>query len=147
MEKIQFDSGLRAYKLGNGGVLRFNPGDPNVYARFMEAEDKFRQIEKDLVAEAQTVPGEDVGTAALLLMQKADKDMKELLAWVFGKHNDFQELLQGVNLLAVADNGERIITNLLVALQPVLVAGARRCAGEAAQAAVKKAENRRQSQC
>ena len=53
-------------------------------------------------------------------------------------------MIQGVNLLAVADNGERIITNFFEALQPVLVAGAKRCASQTAQAAVAKAKARRQ---
>lgn len=144
MEKIQFDSGIRSYKLGSG-TLRFNPGDPNVYIRFMEACDSFRGIEKDLVAQAKLLPGEDLGTAAVALLQKADKQMKDLLNGVF-VGNDFDKLLEGVNLLAVADNGERVITNLLKALEPVLLAGAQQCASHTAQAAAAKAQARR-SQC
>ena len=49
MEKLVFDSGVKEYKLGTGGVLRFNPSDPNVYARFMDAMDKIRAVEADLV--------------------------------------------------------------------------------------------------
>ena len=40
MEKISFDSGVKSYKINGTGVLRFNPGDPNVYARFLQAADK-----------------------------------------------------------------------------------------------------------
>ena len=40
-------------------------------------------------------------------------------------------------------NGERVITNLLYALQPVLVAGAQACAKEKTEEAVKKAKARR----
>ena len=36
----------------------------------------------------------------------------------------------GVNLLAMASNGQRVIGNLLDALQPVLLDGARQCAAE-----------------
>ena len=36
MEKIIFDGGLREYEVG-GGILSFNPSDPNVYTRFMDA--------------------------------------------------------------------------------------------------------------
>ena len=55
----------------------------------------------------------------------------------------FYAILQGVNLLAVTDSGERVITNLFEALQPVLVEGARRCASQTAQTAVAKANARR----
>ena len=47
---------------------------------------------------------------------------------------DFQKILSGVNLLAVADNGERVVTNLFAALEPVLVEGAKRCASQQAEA-------------
>lgn len=136
MEKIQFDSGLKSYKLGCG-QLRFNPSDPNVYARFMDACDSFRSIEKDLVAQAQCIQEEDLGTAALTLLQQADRKMKELLNQVF-LGNDFDKLLEGVNLLAVAENGQRVITNLLKALEPVLLSGARQCAAQAVQTAKAK---------
>ena len=83
--------------------------------------------------------GEDI----VKLMQHADEKMKEILNWVFGADNDFHKLLGGVNLLAVADNGERVVTNLFAALEPVLVEGARRCAGEQAAKAKAKREARR----
>ena len=144
MEKIQFDSGLKTYKLGSG-QLRFNPSDPNVYLRFMEACDSFRQVEQEVVDAAQCADQGDLGTAAVTLLRKADQKMKHLLGQVF-PGNDLESLLQGVNLLAVADNGERVITNLLKALEPVLVAGAKRCASQTAQAAKAKAQARR-AQC
>lgn len=143
MEKLHFDSGIQSYRVGEG-VLKFNPSDPNVYARFLEAAEKIQTVEQDLQQQAQSLVGEDAGSAAVKLMEQADKKIKELLAWVFGSHNDFDEMLQGVNLLAVADNGERVITNFFEALQPVLVAGAKRCASQTAQAAVAKAKARRQ---
>ena len=143
MEKLKFDSGMRSYRLGSGGVLQFNPGDPNVYARFLEAAEKIRTVETELVQQAQNLDVQDAGTAAVKLMEQADKKIKELLTWVFGSHNDFDDILQGVNLLAVTDSGERVITNLFAALQPVLVEGARRCASQTAQNAVAKANARR----
>ena len=143
MEKLHFDSGMRSYRLGSGGVLKFNPGDPNVYARFLEAAEKIRTVETDLQQQAQNLDVQDAGAAAVKLMEQADKKIKELLSWVFGSHNDFDVILQGVNLLAVTDSGERVITNLFEALQPVLVEGARRCASQTAQTAVAKANARR----
>lgn len=135
MDKIQFDSGVRAYRINGGGILRFNPGDPNLYARFLEAVEKLRAVEQELTRQAEDVQGADI----VMLMTKADEKMKGILNWVFGGENDFQQLLNGVNLLAVADNGERVVTNLFGALEPVLVEGAKRCADEqAAKARAKR---------
>lgn len=135
MDKIQFDSGVRAYRINGGGILRFNPGDPNLYARFLEAVEKLRAVEQELTRQAEDVQGADI----VMLMTKADEKMKGILNWVFGGENDFQQLLNGVNLLAVADNGERVVTNLFGALEPVLVEGAKRCADDqAAKARAKR---------
>lgn len=142
MEKISFDSGIKSYKINGAGVLRFNPGDPNVYARFLEAADKLQTVEAALAEEAKQLPQAD-GAAVVQLLNRADREMKGILAWVFGDGNDFDKILNGVNLLAVADNGQRVVTNLLEALQPVLVEGAERCAMEKVDTAVQKARKRR----
>ena len=128
MENIQFDSGIRTYRINGEGVLRFNPGDPNVYARFLEAVEKLKAAEEELTRQAESAKE----TQNVELMTQADEKLKNILGWVFGESNDFHKLLGGVNLLAVADNGERVITNLFTALEPVLVEGAKRCAGELA---------------
>ena len=146
MEKIMFDSGVKEYKINGGGVLRFNPGDPNVYARFLEAADKIRDVETALTEQAKGLEEQDSGKAAVLLMAHADKQMKEILSWVFGENNDFDKILGGVNLLAVAGNGERVVTNLFAALQPILVEGAKRCAEDKTREAVAKANARRNKQ-
>jgi hypothetical protein len=88
MEKIQFDSGIREYKLNGAGVLRFNPGDPNLYARFMDAAQKIQDIEKELAAQAR-----EEGASVVALLQTADRKMKETLSWVFGPGNDFDKVL------------------------------------------------------
>lgn len=142
MEKISFDSGVRSYKINGAGVLRFNPGDPNVYARFLQAADKLQEVEAALVAEAKTLPEAD-GAGVVQLLNRTDREMKGILSWVFGQENDFDKILGGVNLLAVADNGQRVVTNLLEALQPILVEGAERCAEEKVDAALQKAKSRR----
>ena len=144
MEKITFDSGVREFKLGSGGVLRFNPADPNLYARFMEAAEKIKAIEEELSAAAQAE--DHSGTAALVLLQSADEKMKQTLNWVFGEGADFDKLLGGVNLLAMGGNGERVVTNLFAALEPVLISGAKCCAGEQVQTAVARAKSRRAKQ-
>ena len=128
MQNIQFDSGIRTYRINGEGILRFNPGDPNVYARFLEAVEKLKEAEKELTEQAETAQDAQI----VELVAKADRKMKEILNWVFGEGNDFGQILKGVNLLAVADNGESVITNLFAALEPVLIAGAKRCAGDLA---------------
>ena len=140
MKKIQFDTGMEEFALG-GGVLRFNPGDPNLYARFLETAEKIKDLEKSLVEQAEKCDGS--AEALIRLLSQADMDMKQQLNHVFGQGNDFEALLQGVNLLAVATNGERVVTNLFTALEPVLLQGAQRCAGEKKAAAVAKAKTRR----
>lgn len=125
MEKIQFDSGVRSYRV-NGGILRFNPSDPNLYTRFLEAVEKLQKVEEELTLQADAAQGAEI----IKVMTAADEKMKGILNWVFGGDNDFCKLLGGVNLLAVAENGERVVTNLFAALEPVMIAGAKRCAGE-----------------
>ena len=140
MEKIQFDSGLRSYRINGGQVLRFNPGDPNLYARFLESVDKLKAVEEELTAKAQEEAAQS--EQILMLLTKADTRMKEILNWVFGGDNDFHKILSGINLLAVAENGERVITNLFAALEPVLVEGAKCCANQQAAQAKARRGNR-----
>ena len=66
----------------------------------------------------------------LTQLQLADRKIKELLSWVFGSHNDFEQILDGVSLLAVATNGQRVLQNLLDALEPILHKGLQECAAQ-----------------
>lgn len=126
MKRIKLDSGLEELAIGNG-ILRFNPKDPNLYVRFEQAVQKLEETEKSLVEKTP-----QSGIEAANLLHEADKKMKQILGWVFGPGNDFDQILGGVNLLAVAKNGERVVTNLFAALEPVLLQGARACAREKA---------------
>ncbi len=138
MEKITFDAGVKSYRINGGAVLKFNPADPNLYQRFMEAVEKIQELEKNILPEEAD---------PLQQLCLADKQVKETLSWVFGGGNDFDQLLGGVNLLAMASNGQRVITNLLEALLPVLTEGAKVCAGMQVEQAKAKARSRRESQC
>lgn len=146
MKNINFDSGIQEYKINKNGILRFNPGDPNVYARFMEASEKVQFVENDMTKKANESENSGNGSAVLQLLAEADKQMKEILNWVFGKGNDFDEIMEGVNLMAVATNGERVITNLLNALLPVIQEGATKCANQQIGDAVKNRAARRAKQ-
>lgn len=121
MKTITLDTGVEEFSFAGGGVLRFNPRDPNLYARFMEAEEELNALEADLSQQAKTC--EDTAKAMQLLRQ-ADGKVKELLNRVFGGGNDFHEALGGVSLLAVAGNGMMVVSNLMSALEEVLSAGA-----------------------
>lgn len=123
--KITFDSGLRKYELGNG-VLSFNPLDPNLYERFVEATKKLQHLEEEMLKSAKDA--EITGVDALVIIKDVDNKAKTILNNVFGGANDFDHMLAGVNLMAVATNGERVITNLMNALTPILEQGAKDCA-------------------
>lgn len=142
MQKLNFDLGIKEYEIG-GGVLRFNPGDPNVYSRFVAAADKLTGIEQRLTAKAKEFEGKKAGEAMLQLMEEADKETKELLSWIFGAQNDFEAIFCGANILGVGSNGERIITNFIHAVQPILEKGARSCAkNQVNQAKMNRAQRR-----
>ena len=124
MEKLTFDTGVKSYRVG-AGVLKFNPTDPNIYARFLETLDSLSAMEEELARAS--------GTDAVAALADADKRIKEKISYVFGGDNDMEAIFSGVSLLAVGTNGERLITNFLAAIEPVLSQGARQCA--AAEAA------------
>ena len=128
MKTIKLDTGVVSYRLGEG-VLRFNPGDPNVYVRFSQAVEKLQSTEQEMSA-ALSAPGADV----LAVMEQTDRAIKQLLSWVFGPGNDFDTMLGGDNLLAVTADGQRLANRLFSALEPILLEGARRCAEGQARA-------------
>lgn len=129
MEKITLDSGMRSFQINGNGVLRFNPSDPNVYARFMEAADKIKDVEKEQARKAEQIDrrSSTAPDEILHIMQETDRKIKHILNDVFGNGNDFDSLLEGVNLMAVATNGNRVIANLIDALQPIMEEGAKAC--------------------
>lgn len=141
MKTISFDSGIQTFKIGEG-TLRFNPADPNVYARFLEAEDKIKTVEAEMVEAGKNL--EETDTAKLLqLLAEADRKIKDILNGIFGKDNNFNEVLGGVNLMAKANNGERVVTNLIAALMPILHDGAEAYASAQIGNAVQKAQGNR----
>lgn len=145
MEQLIFDTGVKEYQLP-GGVLRFNPSDPNVYARFIESMEKIKSVEQQMAAKAKIAADKkdgDVGEESLLIMRETDQKFKTILNDVFGHGNDFDKLLEGVNLMAVASNNERVIVNLLNALQPIMEAGVNTCVDTEVGAAKLNREQRR----
>ena len=67
MEQLTIDTGLREYAVNGGpehggGVLRFNPSDPNVYSRFCTLQNQLQELEQQVQAQSPT--GTDCHTAA-----------------------------------------------------------------------------------
>ena len=141
MNQLHVDLGVEEYALGSG-ALRFNPADPNLYARFLELEQQMQSLQKDLTRSSEEAKD---AYDVLKLLEETDRQLKDLLTRVFGPENDFSRLLQGVNLLAVAANGSTVVENLLGALEPVLTRGAERFVQAQTQAAVEKARQRREN--
>ena len=125
-------------------MLRINASDPNLYDRFVQAIKDISALEDEMVAKAKELPKEaDNGGEFVHLMRQTDLKVKEKLNEVFGLDNDFDVILQKVNLMAVGENGERIITNLLAALTPLVEEGAKRFYENKANTAVAAAKANR----
>ena len=126
MENL-LDIGVEEYRIVGGGVLRFHPGDPNLFARFLRAEEEIQALEKSLSQPAQE------GKEMLALMEEADTKIKDILNGVFGVGNDFHKALGGVNLMAVDGSGVSLASRLFGALEKVLTEGANRFAKQQAE--------------
>lgn len=148
MEQLNFDSGIKEYQINGKGVLRFNPSDPNIYARFVDAVPKINKIEEDMNRKASAIDRSNAkaGEKVLTLMRDTDRRIKEVLNQVFGLDNDFDQILEGVNLMGVATNGKRVVENLMEALLPIMDAGAQSCVRSEVDAAKLNREQRRAMQ-
>ena len=106
MKKLKFDDGLQSWQVG-GGVLRFNPSDPNLYSRFLEA-----------VEAMQAVTAEEA-----LTPRQADEALRRHIRTIFPDADVDAMLPQ--NLLAICGNGKLLVLNFLEAVEAILVEGAR----------------------
>ena len=144
---LQFDDGLLRLDINGNGILTFNPSDFNVYQRFFGLLKELPQLEKRYAAEVEQPGSEDDSFALagreLDRARELDREIKDKLGAAFGPGNDFDALLGGVNLMAVGNNGQRVITNLLNALAPYIEEGAKRHQQEAAEAALRSRAQRR----
>ena len=141
MDQLKVDLGIEEFDLGCG-VLRFNPTDPNLYARFLDLEPQLENLQQRLSQKT----AQAVDAAGLLkALEETDRQLKNLLTQVFGEENDFSKLLRGVNLLSTAGNGLSVAENLLAALEPVLERGAERFVESKTADAREKARQRREN--
>lgn len=112
METLIFDTGIKSYRVG-GGVLAFNPADPNLYTRFLDCLSDLEALEAAISGEGDL----------LERIRTADNQAKAALSKVF-PGADWEAIFQGVSLLAVGSNGSSVLANFLAALEPVLRSGA-----------------------
>ena len=141
MDQLKVDLGIEEFDLGYG-VLRFNPTDPNLYARFLDLEPQLESLQQEL--SQKTAQAADAA-GLLKTLEEIDRQLKDLLTQVFGEENDFSKLLHGVNLLSTAGNGLSVAENLLAALEPVLSQGAERFVQSKTAQAREKARQRREN--
>ena len=149
MKQILIDNGLEEYQLTeDGALLRFNPKDQNIYARFIEGVDKINAVEKEMASKANSVDRSkpDAGERTLRILRETDRRMKDILNQIFGHNNDFDAILCGVNLMAVGSNGKRIFENLIGTLLPIMEAGAKACVQKNVNEAKAAREARRANQ-
>ena len=133
MKKFTIDTGIEEFEINGGKILRFNPSDINLYKRFIDAQDEMLAVEKKLVAKAEAAGDNVNGETVILLLSEADAEMKTILNRVFGEGNDFNDIFEGVNLMSVATNGERVVTNFVAAILPIIEEGAEKAARVQAQ--------------
>lgn len=124
--KLILDDGVLELDINGRGLLRFNPSDFNLYQRFCTLVEELPKLEKQYAVEVEQRGDMDEMELAgreLTRAKEIDAELKRRLAHVFGKENDFDQLMGGVNLMAFGRNGERVIANLLNALSPYLTEG------------------------
>lgn len=134
MKKITFNTGIEEFEINGGKILRFNPADINVYKRLIDAQEKIVGVETSMVEKAAASGDNLSGETIIGMLAEADAKIKEILGEIFGSGNDFHEIFEGVNVMAVAENGERVITNFLAAITPILEKGAQKAARAQASA-------------
>ncbi len=142
MQSLHIDTGIQEYQINDGGILRFNPSDPNIYNRFFSITGEVEKIDKEMAEEISGLPEGD-GEGALKALNNADAKVKALLNGVFGLDNDFNQILGGVNVMAAGSNGKRVIVNLFEALSPIFRDGAQKCADAKLESAKLNREQRR----
>ena len=58
MQNLTIDTGMQEYLINNRAVLRFNPGDPNLYQRFFTAASQLDALDAELTERLKALPAE-----------------------------------------------------------------------------------------
>lgn len=136
--KITFDTGIKNFEINGNAILKFNPSDPNLYARFKKMTNEITLIESEFNAQREKI--DDAGET-IDLLESYDSKIKQLLNFVFGDFNSFDSIFEGVNVMAISSNGEMIISNFLNAIYPIIEDGARKYAKLEAKKLIAKSSN------
>lgn len=128
MEKLTFDTGVKEYEVNGRTILRFNPSDPNVYARLLKATDEIRSVENEyldkLKYSRETQRKREFAKSATQALSEADTKVKDILSNVFGLNNNFHKIFDGVNIVALRRDGEsRVLDAFLEAVMPIMESG------------------------
>jgi len=127
MKTINFDTGIEVYKVNDNAVLKVNFKDPNLYGRFLEMQAELENIEKKYEEKTKGIETEvnekgfSNAEQTLKIMREIDVEIKEKFAYVFGIDNNFDEIFNGVHLMAIDKNGNRIVSNFLEAINPIII--------------------------
>ena len=79
MRQLNIDTGVEEFCVNGRGVLRFNPGDPNIYHRFFAAREELAALDEELVRRSAELPGEGRDGESLALLAEYDRRVKDLL--------------------------------------------------------------------
>lgn len=128
MESLTFDTGVKEYEVNGSGTLRFNPTDPNVYARLLKAKDDICLVEAEYVKNLETArKNQDkrkFSESAAQALSEADAKVKDILSNVFGQDNDFHKIFDGVSIVALQRDGKtRVLSAFLDAVVPIMKNG------------------------
>lgn len=82
--------------------------------------DYLSSLEKEVAEKSASAKN---GMDMVDLLSEYDSKVKERLRYVFGQENDFEEIFDGCNVMAIASNGEMVITNFLNGIRPIIEDG------------------------
>ena len=146
MQKLTIPTGTVEIQINGRRGLRVNPGDPDVYMKCAELCRDLPGMSERLRTQADSLSDAESLETAMAAARELDAAVKARLNQIFNA--DFDALLGGVSMLAIAENGHTVLENLLTAVMPALEAGiaARGAALRGrASVAVAKANKRRKA--
>lgn len=109
-ELIRFETGLVTYALNDRCEVRFNPTDPNFWARVYEAFEEMDKRQEDYRKEVQSADKR----AVLDITRKWDAEMRQLIDGLF-ETEVCEPLFGKTNVYATAD-GLPLWVNLMLAI-------------------------------
>ncbi len=136
MPTLSFDTGVKEYDVDGRAKLRFNPSDPELYARVLDFVDKSDEIEMRYAALKEVMTGEMDeqgfpvgGVEVVTKIRQLDRELKDTLADIFGHDNDFDAIFDHRSCLAVTDTGRNILNNFFEAIAPIILKSTPSAAG------------------